>query len=78
NPRISLVVVFIIGGLLASGCWRILAYQVGSEKRTSIAPAVSTGSATTTGDGSPAITGSGNVLTYDQSSQGNKKRKPQK
>jgi hypothetical protein len=77
-PRVSLVVVFAIGGLIAAGGWRVLAYQVEKETRTSTSAPISAGSITTSGENSPVITGSGNSVTNDQPSQEDKKPKPPK
>lgn len=77
-PRISLVVVFILGGLIAAGGWRVLGNQVEKEKRTSTSAPISAGPITTSGDKSPVITGSGNSVTYDRPSQEDKGPKPPK
>ena len=68
HPRISLAVVTLLGAILFAGVWIFAARQYErSLVRTPPAQAApSTGSATTSGAESPAITGSGNAVTYGQ------------
>lgn len=68
HPIISLIVVSAIGAILSGGAWWLIGqkYENGLAKQN--APAsptiVHTGPATTSGDNSPANTGSGNSTTY--------------
>jgi len=78
HPRISLVVVFLLAGTLAAGAWHFLGKQVGKDRLIPIAIPVATGPAATSGDNSPAISGNGNNVTYDQSSHHEKEQKPRK
>jgi hypothetical protein len=75
HPRISLVVVFILAGTLAAGAWHFLGKQVEKDRQIPIALPVEIGPAVTSGDNSPAISGNGNSVTYDQSSHHEKEHK---
>jgi hypothetical protein len=78
-PRISLVAVMIVGAIFGGAVWLFAAKQVEKDRRaTSNTPSQATGPAITSGDNSPANTGKGNNITYDQSSHPVKKPEPAK
>jgi hypothetical protein len=67
-PRISLIAVMGLGAIFCGAVWLFAAKQVAKDHQaTSATPSVS-GPATTSGNNSPANTGPGNTITYDQSS----------
>jgi hypothetical protein len=79
-PRASLVAVMLLGGVGAGGVWLFAAKQVQKDlgaPTQGAAPAVS-GSASTKGSDSPAVTGNGNDIQYDQPSHPKAKTKPAK
>lgn len=75
-PRASMVVVVLLGGAVSGVVWNFAAKQVQKDHQMLSAP-TNTGPASTTGRQSPAITGSGNQVTYGESPS-KKKEKPQK
>ena len=75
HPRISLAIVFIFAGTLAAGAWYFIGKQVEKDRQAQIALPIETGPAATSGDNSPAISGNGNNVTYDQSSHHENKQK---
>src|SRR5258708_37874929 len=75
-PRASLVAVTILGAILFAAVWLFAAKQVEKDRHTSTAPSQASGPASTTGDKSPAVTGNGNTISYDQSSPPEKKAEP--
>lgn len=76
-PRMSLLSVMALGAILSGAFWLVLARQVEKGGVTGSPPQVS-GPASTSGDNSPANTGNGNDIQYDQSSHPEKKTKPPK
>jgi hypothetical protein len=67
HPRVSLYVVTILGAAVAFGIWLFAAKQVEKDRQTIKAPpSEMSGPASTTGDQSPAVTGNGNDIRYDQ------------
>ena len=66
-PRVSLVVVTILGGAAAASIWSFAAKQVEKDRNASTVPSQVSGPASTAGDNSPANTGSENEFKYDQS-----------
>lgn len=68
HPTTSLIVVSVFGAILSGGSWWLigLKYENDSARHSSLPRPISahTGPATTTGNNSPANTGSGNVTTY--------------
>jgi hypothetical protein len=76
-PRMSLISVMVLGAIFSGALWLVLARQV-EKGRVPTAPSQATGPASTSGDNSPANTGSGNDIQYDQSSHPEKKSKPPK
>jgi len=77
-PRASLVAVGFLGAICFVAVWQFAAKQVAKDHQASGAPVSVSGSATTSGNNSPANTGNGNNITYDQSSSTEKKSKPPK
>jgi len=75
-PRVSMVVVILLGGTFSGLVWHFAARQVEKDHQVLTAPSV-TGPASTVGQQSPAITGSGNQVTYSEPSS-KKKEKPRK
>jgi hypothetical protein len=75
-PRASMVLVILLGGTFSGLVWHFAARQVEKDHRMLSAPS-NTGPASTTGQQSPAITGSGNQVTYGESPT-EKKEKPKK
>jgi hypothetical protein len=74
HPRASLIAVMILGAASFGAVWVFAAKQVEKSRVLARPPQVS-GPATTTGDESPANTGSGNEFNYgDRPAQ--KKQKP--
>jgi hypothetical protein len=74
-PRASLGAVMVLAALLAGALWVFAAKQVEKDHQNRNAvPAVS-GPAVTSGDSSPANTGSGNEFHYGQSPPPEKKKK---
>jgi len=67
-PRASLVAVTILGAILFAAVWLFAAKQVQKDHHNSTVPSQVSGPASTGGDKSPAVTGTGNNVTYDQSS----------
>jgi hypothetical protein len=67
-PRLSLVAVSILGAISFAAVWLFAAKQVEKDRHTSHAPSQISGPASTTGDRSPAVTGNGNDIKYDESS----------
>jgi hypothetical protein len=78
HPRGSLIAVTILGAIFFAAIWLFAANQVNKDHQTPIAPPSATGPATTSGDSSPAITGSGNSVTYGQSAHPEMNQKPPK
>jgi hypothetical protein len=76
-PRASLIAVMVLGGILFAAVWLFAAKQVEKAHGVLNTPAAS-GPATTKGPNSPAVTGSGNDVQYDQSSHPEKKTDPPK
>jgi hypothetical protein len=62
HPRLSLLVVMVIGALVAGVLWYSLGKHVEKDRRTAV-PQIS-GPASTSGNDSPAVTGNGNSMTY--------------
>jgi hypothetical protein len=79
-PRASLVAVAFLGAIFFSAVWLFAARQVEKDRvpSTGSAPPTASGPATTKGPNSPAVTGSGNDVQYDQSSRPEKKQEPPK
>jgi hypothetical protein len=78
-PKLSLIVVACLGAGLFAGVWIFAAKQVAKDHQASVIPSQVGGSASTSGNNSPAVTGSGNSFNYDQSSSvGNKPKAPNK
>jgi hypothetical protein len=77
-PRASLVVVTIFGAILFAAAWIFTCKQVEKDRHNSNAPPQVSGPASTTGDKSPAVTGNGNDIKYDQSSPPEKEPEPPK
>jgi hypothetical protein len=75
-PRMSLIAVMALGAILSGAFWLVLARQVGKGGVVQSVPSQVSGPASTTGDSSPANTGSGNNVQYDQPSHPEKKPQP--
>jgi hypothetical protein len=78
-PRASLVAVMILGAISFGAVWLFAAKQVekGHLAGTRGGPAAVSGPASTKGPNSPAVTGNGNDIQYDQSpNPDNKKKTP--
>lgn len=75
-PRASLVAVGLLGAICFVGVWLFAARQVEKGREVSTTPSQVSGPASTTGDKSPAVTGNGNSIQYDQSSNAKKKPEP--
>ena len=76
HPYHALAGMVILGAVLGAGFWKFSAWQYG--KTHSTAPAITqptTGNATTMGDQSPAITGSGNQVNYGSAPQAHPKKR---
>jgi len=72
HPRASLIVVMILFAFGGGALWIVLGKQVekdriGSSAPSGLPPTNISGPASTSGNNSPAITGNGNDLKYDQS-----------
>lgn len=75
HPALSMLVVVCLGALLAAAVWTIARQQYEKAQTIQHAPPTvpgslspqSTGAASTSGDRSPAVTGSGNTVTYGSS-----------
>ncbi len=82
NPRASMVLVVILGALSFGLVWQFAAKQVEKSHQAASVPsktgAPPTGAASTTGSQSPAITGNGNQVTYEQQPPSEKKDTPKK
>ncbi len=69
-PTTSLIVVSVFGAILSGGSWWLIGLKYENDSARHSAPppriGVHTGPATTTGNNSPANTGSGNVTTYQR------------
>ena len=78
-PRVSLIAVMLICAIFGGAVWLFAAKQVAKDHGTVLnaQPQVS-GPASTTGPNSPANTGNGNDIRYDQSSNHEKKPPPKK
>ena len=76
-PRSSLIAVMIIFAVFGGAVWLFAAKLVEKDRQNTSAPSHVSGPASTSGDKSPAITGNGNDLQYDQSSPP-KEKKPLK
>lgn len=74
-PRASLVAVGFLGAICFVAVWLFAAKQVEKGRQIS-SPSQVSGPATTSGDKSPAVTGNGNSIQYDQSSTPKKKSEP--
>jgi hypothetical protein len=69
-PKISLVAAVILGAIVFGGTCILLGKQVEKDQRQRIAPPdiqKASGEAQTSGSHSPAVTGDGNNIQYDQS-----------
>jgi hypothetical protein len=79
-PRASLMAVAILGAIFFAAVWLFAAKQVEKDRgaSTQVVPATASGPASTKGPNSPAVTGSGNDVRYDQSSHAAKKPEPPK
>jgi hypothetical protein len=78
-PRMSLVSVMLLGAIFSGALWLVLARQVEKGRQLPNPPSQVSGPASTTGSNSPANTGNGNDIRYDQSSNNHeKKRSPKK
>jgi hypothetical protein len=77
-PRLSLIAVTILGAILFASVWLFAAKQVEKDRHNSNAPSQVSGPASTKGDKSPAVTGNGNDIKYDQSSHPETKTEPPK
>jgi hypothetical protein len=76
-PRASQVVVTILGALIAGSLWWFVGKQLEKDHQVSTAPSQVSGPASTMGDKSPAVTGNGNTIQYDQTpSPSDKKPEP--
>lgn len=74
HPRASLVCVMVVGALIFGVVWIMAADQYHKSLKPPTPPAVSnTGSATTSGGNSPAVTGGQNNIQYGQPSSPDKK-----
>lgn len=78
-PRASLIAVMIVGAIFCGAVWLFAAKQVENDRRKPLntQPQVS-GPASTSGTNSPANTGNGNDIRYDESSNPGKKPPPPK
>jgi len=77
-PRLSLVLVTILGAAAAFSVWSFAARQVEKDHKSSSALPQVSGPASTAGVESPAVTGSGNSIRYEQPSDPHEKTKPPK
>jgi hypothetical protein len=75
-PKLSLFVVTILGAVAAASIWLFAAKQVAKDHQAANAPSQVSGPASTTGNQSPAVTGNGNTIQYDQSSPESKPQTP--
>jgi len=74
-PRVSLVVVVILGAVVFGGAWVFASKQVAKDHpRSPTVEAPRTGNATTSGSNSPAVTGNGNDIQYSEPSPPKKKK----
>jgi hypothetical protein len=78
HPRSSLVIVSALGAISFAAIWIFAARLVEKDRPPLNNPSHTTGPASTTGDKSPAVTGNGNDIKYDQSSHPEKQAEPQK
>ncbi len=79
HPKMSLFVVTCFGAGLFASVWLFAARQVAKDHQPSVAPSQVSGPAATSGNNSPAVTGSGNSFEYGQSSSAEgKPQKPKK
>ena len=78
-PRASLIAVMVLGAVLAACIWLFAAKQVEKDHVAArhAQPNVS-GPASTSGPESPAVTGNGNDIRYEQSDDAKKKSPPKK
>jgi hypothetical protein len=67
HPKASLVVVALIGALIFGGIWVLAGIQVRKSRALSSGPPSVSGSASTSGAQSPAISGNSNNVTYEDS-----------
>lgn len=74
-PRASLVAVGCLGAICFVAVWLFAAKQV-EKAHVSNTPSPASGPASTKGGMSPAVTGNGNNIQYDQSSNPKKKTGP--
>jgi hypothetical protein len=77
-PRLSLVVVAALGAISFAAVWLFAAKLVEKDQLKSNSPSHVTGPASTTGDKSPAVSGNGNEIKYDESSHQENKAEPPK
>src|SRR2546430_7644706 len=74
HPRASLTIVAILGAVAFGGIWWFTGKQVEKDRQAIISPKAS-GNASTVGANSPAVTGTGNEIQYQQSSEPQEKPK---
>jgi hypothetical protein len=75
---LSLIAVSIFGAISFAAVWLFAAKLVEKDHSNLNAPSQVNGPASTMGDKSPAVTGNGNNIKYDQSSHPEKKAEPPK
>lgn len=82
HPKLSLLVVAIAGAITFGAGWMLLGHMVirdRAAKAQTLQTVPASGAATTSGDSSPAVSGNGNTITYEQpSSDSSKKKTPPK
>src|ERR1700722_721633 len=78
HPRSSLILVSALGAISFAAMWIMAAKLVAKDRPALNTPSQTTGPASTTGDNSPAVTGNGNEIKYDQSSHPEKQADPPK
>jgi len=77
-PRVSLIVVAILGAILFATVWLFAAKQVDKDHQIQSVPSRLGGPASTTGAQSPANTGNGNQFNYGEPPPPPKEQKPPK
>lgn len=75
-PRASMIVVIVVCAAVGAGAWQFLAKQVERDRVKVSSPSKVSGPASTTGNNSPANTGSGNEFNYGQSSPAKEQKPP--
>jgi hypothetical protein len=79
-PRVSLAAVMVLGAAFSGGVWMLVGKQAEKDHQLSVAHPPMSGPASTTGSESPAVSGNGNNVTYnnDAAPPGKKAETPAK